>query len=310
MESSVDPPRVVKLNVYPVKSCKALTVSEISFDDFGVVDDRRFMMIDGNHRYLSQRRFGILTTVVAKIEIEDGKEFLSLSAQSMDRDLRIETVKEGPRMDANLWDCSVRMIDQGDEAAKWCNDLIGQDGGGAIRLVSCASETTSEENFQRLVGNVPISLLNRVSEVQVALANESPVSLVSMESLADLNEKMTQNGVDEVALDRFRMNIEVSGCSRPFEEDEWLLVNIGEVPFLVYEYCEVGTVNVVYSYFHPLTTPSFILHALVFIQLASSPGPFSSSQRAWGRGYHTVYLKTTAHHPICFCSTHAALQAD
>ena len=239
MESSVDPPRVVKLNVYPIKSCKALTVSEIAFDDFGVVDDRRFMMIDENHRYLSQRRFGVMTTVVAKLSVEDGKEFLSVSAQSVDWDLKIETVTEGPRIDANLWDCSVRMIDQGDEAARWCNDLIGPSGGGAVRLVSCALENKSGEKFRRLVENVPKSLTNRVPDIQVALANESPVSLVSMESLGDLNEKMTQNGVNEVSLDRFRMNIEVSGCSRPFEEDEWLIVNIGDVPFLVYEYCAV-----------------------------------------------------------------------
>lgn len=248
MESSVDPTRVVKLNVYPIKSCKAVDVSEIEFDAFGVVGDRRFMMIDGNHRYLSQRRFGIMTTVVAKLVVENGEQFFSISAPSVSWELKIKPITDGPRIDAHLWDCKVRMIDQGEEAARWCNELIGPDGKGAIRLVATSTDGTgnetgqtslSGEEYQRFVDNIPKNLKERVSDIQVGLANESPVSLVSLESLADLNEKMTQNGVGRVGLDRFRMNIEVSGCSRPFEEDEWLLVRIGEIPFLVYEYCEV-----------------------------------------------------------------------
>lgn len=239
MESSVDPPKVVKLNVYPIKSCKALQVTEIEFDAFGVVGDRRFVMIDGNNRYLSQRRFGIIATVVAKIVVENGRQLLCVSAPSMNWDLTIEPVVEGPRIDANLWDCRVRLIDQGEEAARWCNELIGPDGAGAVRLVSTADGSTVGEKYQRFVENIPESLKDRVSEIQVGLTNVSPVSLVSQESLVDLNEKMAQKRVNEISLDRFRMNIEVAGCSRSFEEDEWLVVRIGEVPFLVYEYCEV-----------------------------------------------------------------------
>ena len=239
----MDPARVVKLNVYPIKSCKALEVSEIEFDAFGVAGDRRFMMIDGNHRYLSQRRFGIMTSVVAKLEVENGRQFLCVSAPSVNWDLKIEPIMEGPRINANLWDCQVRMIDQGEEAARWCNELIGPDGDGKIRLVSIAERSNLSEKYQRSVENIPKSLKERVSDVQVSLTNESPVSLVSLESLGDLNDKMTQNGVREVSLDRFRMNIEIAGCSRAFEEDEWLLVRIGEVPFLVYDYCEVRMIS-------------------------------------------------------------------
>lgn len=242
MESSVDPPRVVKLNIYPIKSCKALEVPEIEFDNFGVVGDRRFMMIDGNHRYLSQRRFGVMTSIVSKLVVENGCQFLCVSSPSVKWELKIEPVTEGKRIDANLWDCQVRMIDQGEEAARWCNDLIGPRGGGKIRLVGSADGSGTGEKYQRSVANIPKNLLDwGVSNTQVGLANESPVSLVSQESLADLNEKMTQNGLTKISLDRFRMNIEVAGCSRPFEEDEWLLVHIGEVPFLMYKYCEVRT---------------------------------------------------------------------
>ena len=242
MESSVDPPRVSKLNIYPIKSCKALSVSEIEFDEFGVVGDRRLMMIDQNNRYLSQRRFGVMTTVVSKYIVENGREYFCMSAPSVSWDLKIELITEGQRIDTHLWDCSVRMIDQGDEAARWCNELIGPDCGGKVRLVASADGSSIGEKYRRSVENVPKNLENRVSGIQVGLTNESPVSLVSQESLGDLNEKMTQNGVSEVGLDRFRMNIEIADCSRAFEEDEWLQIRIGDVPFLVYEYCAVSSI--------------------------------------------------------------------
>ena len=43
-----------------------------------------------------------------------------------------------------------------------------------------------------------------------------------------------------VTLDRFRMKIEITGSSRPFEEDEWLVIQIASTPLLVYVSNEVG----------------------------------------------------------------------
>ena len=75
--------------------------------------------------------------------------------------------------------------------------------------------------------------------LQVGLADSAPVSLVSHESLADLNIRLKEKGGSGVLLNRFRMNIEIGGCSRPYEEDEWVKVRIGEIPFLVYRDSEV-----------------------------------------------------------------------
>ena len=38
-----------------------------------------------------------------------------------------------------------------------------------------------------------------------------------------------------------RMNIEISGCSQPYEEDGWLIMRIGDVS-LYYTAAEVGVV--------------------------------------------------------------------
>ena len=40
-------------------------------------------------------------------------------------------------------------------------------------------------------------------------------------------------------MDRFRPNIVVSGCTNAFDEDSWLLIEIGNVKFMAYNKAEV-----------------------------------------------------------------------
>ena len=49
-------------------------------------------------------------------------------------------------------------------------------------------------------------------------------------------------------MDRFRPNIVVSGCVDAFEEDTWLLVQIGSVPFMAYKKAEVNKLRSILIY--------------------------------------------------------------
>ena len=87
----------------------------------------------------------------------------------------------------------------------------------------------------------PPSLRVHLPPSLVHLGDAAPVSLISNESLADLNQKLNERVPGHtVTLDRFRMNTEITGCSRPFEEDEWLVIQIASTPLLVYVANEVG----------------------------------------------------------------------
>ena len=235
-------PKVTTLNIFPIKSCKAVKVDEIEVDSWGVVGDRRLMVVDGNGRFVSQRKFSKLATVLARFVDEGGKRLLHVSAPGMDRDLKYEPKLKGERMDVSIWESKVRAIDQGDIPAQWFNTFIGH-GSMFHRLVASAESSTSSspsaDEFHRFVDNLPHSLKERLPFMQMALADDGPVSLISEESLADLNHRLKERIGNEVPLNRFRMNIEISGCSKPFEEDEWLLIRIGSVPFLSYRNAEV-----------------------------------------------------------------------
>ena len=233
-------PRVSGLNIFPIKSCKAVKMEEVELDSFGVVGDRRLMLVDRNGRFTSQRKFAKLALITARFqEGPDGKRVVHVSAPGMDRDLKVEPRLEGERIECGVWHTQVKAIDQGDEAAQWFTEFIGH-GSVYHRLVASAE---SSDGFHRLVDNLPPGLKEKLPPMKVALADSAPVTLISEESLADLNKRLKEWTGSEVPLDRFRMNIEITGCSKPFEEDEWLLVRIGSVPFLAYAHSEVSTLT-------------------------------------------------------------------
>lgn len=246
--------RVTGLNVFPIKSCHALQVDKIQLDSRGVVDDRRFMLVDGNGRFVSQRKFPKLATVRSKfITDAQGLRLLHVSAPGTENDLTFLPISEGEGLEVGIWEDKVRVVDQGEGPAQWFSKFIGH-GGAFIRLVGVADSSSSssnttppppstpnvEEVFHRIVTNLPLGLRERLPAMELALADAGPVSLVSVESLEDVNRRLKERECSEVPLNRFRMNIEISGCSTAFEEDGWFLVKIGNVPFLVYTSAEVS----------------------------------------------------------------------
>ena len=253
------------MNVFPIKSCHALQVEEIQLDSRGVVDDRRFMLVDGNGRFVSQRKFPKLATVRAKfITATDpqgppgaggGQRVLHVSAPGMEGELKFAPRVPGggtSTMEAGIWEDRVKLVDQGERPAEWFGRFIGH-GGTFVRVMGISEPPSSPlstpsggdepNHFHRLVSNLPASLRGRLPPMQLALADAGPVSLVSTESLEDVNRRLRERQCRDVPLSRFRMNIEVSGCAEAYEEDSWLLVRIGSVPFLAYTPAEVSGVG-------------------------------------------------------------------
>ena len=167
---------------------------------------------------------------------EQGKTVLRVNAPGM-QELVVFPVFEGERQETTVWDDSVMTIDQGQEASDWFSRYL-EIGASFIRLVVSAEQNPG---YSRYVSNFPPSLRGRLPPSLVHLGDAAPVCLISNKSLADLNQKLNERVPGHmVTLDRFRMNIEITGCSRPFEEDEWLVIQIASTPLLVYVANEVG----------------------------------------------------------------------
>ena len=247
--------QVTKLNLFPIKSCRGVQVEEVEVGSHGVVDDRRFMLVDGNNRFISQRKFSKLALVCVKFVLDGkGNRMVNVSAAGMGNDLLFSPILVGPRVEVGIWNDKVMVIDQGEGPAEWFSQFIGH-GGTYIRLVASAESDSSNagsalgEKYHRAIGKLPLALRDKLSNMQVALADDGPVSLVSCESLADVNRGLKERGGNDLPLSRFRMNIEISGCTKPFEEDDWLLIKVGEVPFMVYLDAKVSENYWFFSFF-------------------------------------------------------------
>ena len=227
--------RVIGLNVFPIKSCRACGVQEVTFGSSGTVGDRNFMIVDASSsRNVSQKQNPNLVSVCPRIVSEGGVQVLSVSSSRVDGDLRVVPSSEGIAKEVIVCGDRIAAYDQGDEAAAWFTEVMGQ----SVRFVYLGAEAAS--GLSRIATNVPSSLKDKFPPLKIGLANSAPVSLASVQSLADVNKRLLEeaNGC-EVPLDRFRMNIEVDGCSSAFEEDDWQLIRIGDIPFLVYVANEV-----------------------------------------------------------------------
>ena len=217
--------KVTGLNTFPIKSCKGCRVDSIKIDSHGVAGDRRLMLTDGTGRFITQRKYPKLALVTATW-VDEGTRLL-VTSPSMPRELRVELVYEGNGTETRIWEDTVVTIDQGEEAARWFSEYLGI-GANTIRLVA------APKGFNRHVA-LPPTLQGRLPPMKVALSDVGPISLLSQESVDDLNKRLQEQcPAHTVPITRFRMNIEIKGCGCSFEEDEWLIVKIGSVPLLFY----------------------------------------------------------------------------
>ena len=195
------------LHIYPVKSCRGLSVSAAEIDDHGFVGDRRFMVVSADDGlFLTQRshpRMALIETTLSKDKLilsspNRGSVTIPLQASS---GLRRVTV----------WKSTVTADDCGDEPAEWLTDFLGS----PLRLVRMGG------TFQRPV----LKAAAQAGDV-VSFADSCPFMVMSEASLADLNGRLAT----PLPMNRFRPNLVVAGCAA-FAEDTWPHLRIGDVIF-------------------------------------------------------------------------------
>ena len=63
--------KISQINYYPVKSLGAVSIKEAQLDHFGIQNDRRFMLVDQNSKFITQRKYPKLSLISTKL-LEDG----------------------------------------------------------------------------------------------------------------------------------------------------------------------------------------------------------------------------------------------
>lgn len=200
------------LHLYPIKSTAPLEVETAVVEPRGLRDDRRWMVVDADGRFITGRQLPRLTLVRAQPE-PDG---LLLDAPGMPS-LQVPFPRTNATVPVNVWksDVDARPVDATADA--WLSEFIGQ----SVRLVHMDAGITR-----------PMTDVHSQPGDEVSFADAFPLLLISRAALDGLNARLAK----PVSMLQFRPNLVVDGAAA-HAEDGWKRIRIGEVEFDVAKPC-------------------------------------------------------------------------
>ncbi|MBK7384627.1 MAG: MOSC domain-containing protein [Flavobacteriales bacterium] len=213
---------IASLQVYPIKSLGGFPVNEARITDRGFEHDRRWMLVDGNGRFISQREVAALAC---------------LHCSTLNEGFRVTDVRDGDTIDlpwsiadgevqhATVWNDGVEVLLAPMVISAW----FAKKQGIACSLVFMPDATRREVDAQYANGIT-------------SLSDGYPYLIISQASLDDLNKRGAtwahgHMGIwAQVPMERFRPSIVIAG-GEAYQEDGWKDIAIGETRFALVKPC-------------------------------------------------------------------------
>lgn len=209
---------VRELYIYPIKSARGIAVDEAMVTDRGLGLDRRFMVVDGDGQFITQRQRPELSQVEVRVH-GDALEISAKGAGHVAVPLRPEA---GVHRRVHVWGDPVDALSLGEDASRFFERCLGV----PAELVYMPDSALR-----------PVDPTYAPSGENVSFADSTPFLLIAQASLDDLNARLAE----PVPMNRFRPNIVVDGAG-PFDEDDWDAFAIGEVVFQAIHPCARCTI--------------------------------------------------------------------
>lgn len=186
---------ITDLAIYPVKSCRGIPLRSAQVTPTGLRDDRHWMLVRPNGRFVTQRELPRLALVRTAVD-EAG---VTLTAPGM-APLRVPRAGTGERLGITVWSFTGRGIDAGEAASAWCTEFLAT----PLRLVRFDTESPRACSANWTQGIAATT----------EFADGYPVLVISRASLADLNSRLPQ----ALPMERFRPNVVIDGVDA-YDED-------------------------------------------------------------------------------------------
>ncbi len=206
-----------QINIYPIKSLGNIALQHAECTTRGLAHDRRFMVVDARHEFLTQREYPKMATVWVEMEYD----LITLSAPDCQPVSFPAKPAPLPGRTVKVWASHVHAQTVTPEADEWISAYLGQQ----VHLVYMPDHAERRVN--------PAFVLN--GEI-VSFADGYPFLLTSEASLNDLNTRIIKQNGQPVPMNRFRPNLVVQG-SEPFAEDNWKEFIIGDTHFRAVKAC-------------------------------------------------------------------------
>ncbi len=202
-----------KIIIYPVKSLTGISVGTWPVIRTGLLYDRKWMLIDTERQFLSQRKLPKMALI--KTALTD--THLILSASGMESLLIPLFQTDGEMVNCKVWhdQCDARSVSL--EADQWLSHFL---------KIECRLVYQPDEMIRQVDPNYAYPTDN------VAFSDGFPFLIISESSLASLNQEMQLN----LSMSRFRPNLVISGCPG-YAEDSWREISIGAIDFRLPKPC-------------------------------------------------------------------------
>ncbi len=213
------------LNIHPLKSGAIREVQSADVLPRGLVDDRSWMLVDGDGRLVSARELHSLFRIVGDTPSTDCTVTAALRLRAPGMEDLLLSVPDGRAVRVRLHSHELMATPGGDRADEWIRRALGRDD---LRVMWCHDPSRR-----------PLPADVSETDDHTAFADAFPVTLASHASLARLNEWIAlaalargEEAPTPLPIQRFRPNLVIDGAE-PFAEDTWSTVIVGEVTFRV-----------------------------------------------------------------------------
>ncbi|KAH6721644.1 MOSC N-terminal beta barrel domain-containing protein [Leptodontidium sp. MPI-SDFR-AT-0119] len=222
---------IIELHIYPIKSCRGISVQKSYLTRQGLDLDRRWMFVDAETmKFITIRNISQMTQIDTSLDTTSSN--LTISIHSTPHSITIPTRPSPAWLETNTTLSRVTIWDHetdGHIYSESINSLFTTFFSKPVKLVYKGPTP------RILRGNGALELLGR--EESTNFPDVMPLLIANEGSLWELNGRLKEKGHQEITVERFRPNIIVKGAESvdsvtkgglpgAWSEDSWKTVRI------------------------------------------------------------------------------------
>lgn len=208
--------KISEVYIYPIKSLGGVSVDSAIVEERGLQYDRRWMLVDEQGRFLTQREHPQMALI--NVSITQEGLFVSHKKNNSSIDIPFKP-QTNDLLKVIIWDDLCHAIRVSKEADMWFSNMLD---------FKC-SLVYMPDDEKRIVDPQKKFLSEKHI---VSFADAYPFLIIGQSSLNDLNSRLNT----PIPMNRFRPNFVFTG-GKPNEEDNWKSFTIGNAEFTAVKPC-------------------------------------------------------------------------
>ena len=213
------PGRLTSIHRYPVKSCRGEALEEATVEPWGLVGDRRWMLVGEDGEAITAREVNQMLLVVPELTPTG----LRVTAPDLPQ-CEVATPESESRVPVSIFDSPLTATPVDAETDAWFSKALGRE--AHLVYLDDPQRRPTDPDFSE-------------PDDRVNFADGFPLLLATEESLAALNDELlsaSDVGREPLPMTRFRPNLVVAGFE-PWAEDDWRRIRVGDAVFRVVKGC-------------------------------------------------------------------------